>query len=77
MKINNEKYYITLQKIFDEDWKTQLAQGYPPIPKGEKVLYIKTFNNCYGKYIRVKWNNILYDTVLWKLKEVKTNESQI
>ena len=33
MEFNNEVYYITLQKIFDEDWKTQLAQGYPPNSK--------------------------------------------
>ena len=75
MEFNNEIYYITLQEIFDEDWKTQLAQGYPPIPKGEKVLYIKTFQNCYGEYIRIKWNNNYYDTVLWKIRKVITNES--
>ena len=75
MESNNKIYYITLQKIFDEDWQTQLAQGYPPIPKGEKVLYIKTFQNCYGEYIRIKWNNNYYDTVLWKIRKVITNES--
>ena len=75
MEFNNEIYYITLQEIFDEDWKTQLAQGYPPIPKGEKVLYIKTFQNCYGEYIRIKWNNNYYDTILWKIRKVITNES--
>jgi len=74
MESNNEIYYITLQKIFDEDWKTQLAQGYPPIPKGKKVLYIKTFKNFYGEYIRIKWNNTYYDTVPWKLKEIKNAE---
>jgi hypothetical protein len=73
MENNNKIYYITLQEIFDEDWQTQLAQGYPNIPKNEKVLYIKTFQNCYGTYIRVKWNNILYDTVPWKLKRIKEN----
>lgn len=70
MESNNKRYYITLQEIFDEDWKTQLAQGYPNIPKNEKVLYIKTFRNFYGEYIRVEWNNTLYDTVPWKLKRI-------
>lgn len=70
MKYNNEKYYITLQEIFDEDWKTQLARGYPPIPKGEKVLYISTW----GNFVRIKWNNTIYDTYLWKLKEIKNAE---
>ena len=63
MESNNKIYYITLQEIFDEDWKTQLIQDYPNIPKNEKVLYIKTFQNCYGEYIRIKWNNNYYDTV--------------
>ena len=75
MKSNNKIYYITLQEIFDEDWKTQLIQGYPNIPKNEKVLYIKTFQNCYGEYIRIKWNNHYYDTVSWKIRKVMTNES--
>ena len=70
MEPDNKIYYITLQEIFFVDLKTQLTQEYPPIPKGEKVLYIKTFNNCYGEYIRIKWNNILYDTVSWKLKKI-------
>ncbi len=70
MKYNNEKYYITLQEIFDEDWKTQLACGYPPIPKGEKVLYVKTCGSC----VRIKWNNTIYDTYLWKLKEIENAE---
>ena len=75
MESNNKIYYINLQKIFDEDWQTQLVQGYPPIPKGEKVLYIKTFKNYYGEYIRIKWNNNYYDTVSWKIRKVMTNES--
>ena len=62
MESNNKIYYITLQEIFDENWQTQLIQGYPNIPKNEKVLYIKTFQNCYGEYIRIKWNNNYYDT---------------
>lgn len=75
MESNNKIYYITLQKIFDEDWKTQLRQGYPPIPKGEKVLYIKTFQNYYGEYIRIKWNNHYYDTTSGKIRKVMTNEN--
>lgn len=70
MEYNNKKYYITLQKIFDEDWKTQLARGYPPIPKGERVLCLRTHGSC----ARIKWNNIVYDTYLWKLKEIENAE---
>lgn len=70
MENKNKIYYTTLQEISDEDWETQLAQGYPNIPKGEKVLYIKTFRNFYGEYIRIKWNNNYYDTVSWKLKRI-------
>lgn len=75
MESNNKIYYITLQEIFDEDWKTQLIQDYPNIPKNEKVLYIKTFQNCYGEYIKIKWNNNYYDTVSWKIRKVMANES--
>ena len=39
MESNNKIYYITLQKIFDEDWQTQLAQGYPQSQK-VKRFYI-------------------------------------
>ena len=75
MESNNKIYYITLQEIFDEDWKTQLIQDYPNIPKNEKVLYIKTFQNCYGEYIKIKWNNNYYDTVSQKIREVMVDES--
>ena len=58
-----------LVEIRDEDFMTQFAKGYPNIPQDEEVEYIKEFNNLYGHYVRVKWNNTYYDTV-WERLEV-------
>ena len=50
----------TKQKCMDEDWKTQLAKGYPIIPANTEVDYEGEFFNFYGKYVKVRYKGILY-----------------
>ena len=44
---------ITKCEILDEDWKTQLALGYPCIPPETEVLVTGTYNNFYGTFAKV------------------------
>ncbi len=60
----------TLRKIYDEDFMTQVALKYPDIPAGEIVEYVDEFRNFYGYYIRILWNNRVYDTTWDKLEVV-------
>lgn len=60
----------TLKIIYDEDFITQVALKYPNIPTGEIVEYVNEFRNLYGHYVRVLWNNRVYDTTWDKLEVV-------
>lgn len=55
---------IAVEEIADEDWKTQLAQKYPDIPKDSivNVLQENYYNWYGGPWTRVEWNNNLYWT---------------
>ena len=47
---------VTLKSLCDQDWKTQLAQGYPNIPKGDIVEIINPeYNNLYGTWCEVEY----------------------
>ena len=52
----------TNRNIEDEDWKTALALGIKPIPKGTVVEVIGTFNNFYGNFVKVKYQGYTYYT---------------
>lgn len=52
--------YIAKKELMDEDWKTQLAQGYKNIPQGAECIYIKSVNNYYGNYVLVEYDNHTY-----------------
>ena len=55
------KKAVTLKTLCDQDWKTQLAQGYSNIPCNCVVEVIEEdFTNFYGTWCRVLWNNIQY-----------------
>ena len=60
----------TLREIYDEDFKTQVALKYPNIPANEIVEYMNEFHNFYGYYVRVLWNNRVYDTTWDKLEVI-------
>lgn len=60
----------TLKIICDEDFMTQTALKYPNIPVGEIVEYVNEFRNLYGCYVRVLWDNRVYDTTWDKLEVV-------
>ena len=60
---------ITNCEILDEDWKTQLALGYPCIPPETEVTVIGTYNNYYGTFAKVQWNGNVYYTTFNKLKK--------
>ena len=52
---------ITKIELSDQDWKTQLARGYPNIPAGEEVTIInEDYINFYGTWCEVLWNNNRY-----------------
>ena len=52
---------VTIRELSNEDWKTQLAQGYPNIPADAVVEVIDNdFNNWYGNWCIVMYNNIRY-----------------
>ena len=62
-----------LREIHDEDFMTQAALKYPNIPASEIVEYINEFRNFYGYYVRVLWNNRIYDTTWDKLEVVNAD----
>lgn len=52
---------IALEELSNEDWKTQLARGYPNVPKGAEVKVIDTeFKNLYGHFFKIEWNDNTY-----------------
>ena len=56
-----EKFAQALQELSDEDWKTQMAKGYPNIPKGATVKVIgENFQNYYGTFCEVEYNGTHY-----------------
>lgn len=63
--------YFAVREIANEDWKTQVARGYPNIPKGAEVEVIeKNFVNLYGSFMIVWWNNNIYYTKKENIKEM-------
>lgn len=63
--------YIAKKEISNEDWKTQLAQKYPNIPKGAEVKIIqRDFRNYYGVWVVVEWNGNRYYTSKDNIEEV-------
>lgn len=55
------KEAVALKTLADQDWKTQLAQGYPNIPNGAIVKVTNDeFTNFYGTWCEVLWNNTHY-----------------
>lgn len=65
------KKAITLEEIFDYDYKTQLAKKYPNIPKGTEVIYCGEITNFYGNYVRVEYNGNSYYTLAENVKILK------
>ncbi len=64
--------FITLIEISDEDWKTQLAQGYPNVPKGAEVKILqRNVRNFYGSWVLIQWNENNYYTRIEYIKEVE------
>lgn len=52
---------ITLKELSDEDWKTQLAKGYPNIPANTIVKVLNdNFVNFYGSFCEVEWQGRHY-----------------
>ena len=45
--------------VWDEDWKTAIAQNKPLIPKGT-ALTGKVMRNLYGHFINVRFQDYLY-----------------
>ena len=67
--------FIALTEISNEDWKTQLAQGYPNVPKGSEVKILqRDFRNFYGRWVLIQWNGNKYYTRMEYIKEVEDNE---
>lgn len=55
------KEAVALKTLADQDWKTQLAQGYSNIPSGAIVEVIDdNYVNFYGVWCEVKWNSVSY-----------------
>ena len=67
----NMNKYITNREIHDEDWKTQSAKGYPNIPANEEVEVIEIYSNFYGRYVRIKWHDNIYDTYPSYIRRLK------
>lgn len=56
-----EKFAQALQELSDEDWKTQMAKGYPNIPKGATVKVLsENYQNYYGTFCKVEYNDRHY-----------------
>lgn len=56
-----EKFAQALQELSDEDWKTQMAKGYPNIPKGATVKVIsENYQNYYGTFCEVEYKGMHY-----------------
>ena len=52
---------VTLKSLCDQDWKTQLAQGYPNIPMGAIVeITNPEYKNLYGTWCEVEYKGIRY-----------------
>ncbi len=63
--------FIALKEISNEDWKTQLAQGYPNVPKGAEVKILeRDFRNFYGRWTLIQYNGNQYYTKAEYIKEV-------
>jgi hypothetical protein len=54
--MTDKDYVVTRKKCFNEDWKS----GYPPIPEGTKVEFLRIFNNLYGTFISVLYDDKIY-----------------
>ena len=55
------KFAQALQELSDEDWKTQMAHGYPNIPKGATVKVLnEKYQNYYGTFCEVEYNGRHY-----------------
>lgn len=55
------KEAVALKSLADQDWKTQLAQGYCNIPAGALIqVENEDFRNLYGSWCEVYWNNRHY-----------------
>lgn len=55
------KKAVALKTLADQDWKTQLAQGYSNIPTNAVVEVInENYVNFYGSWCEVMWNNRHY-----------------
>ena len=62
--------YFTNCTVADEDWKTQMAQGYPDIPANEEVEMVqREYINYYGKWCIIRWNGHIYYTLKRNIRE--------
>lgn len=60
--IRRGDYVITTKNAPEEDWRTAIAHNIEPIPKDTCVIVEDVVNqNFYGTYIRVRYNNRIYD----------------
>ena len=47
-------------ELWNEDYKTQIALGYPNIPEGTILEVKNTITNFYGKYYEIVYDGHLY-----------------
>ena len=69
------KYGIAKRDLADKDWKTQLARGYPDIPKGSTVKIIEEgMVNFYGgPWTRVEFDGNWYWVAEDDIEQLTTN----
>ena len=81
---NEQDYLFDDRRIFvlrtvrntpEEDWKTAVAHSIPPIPKGEDVIFVNVFWNCYGEFMTVKYHGSRYSVNPKNLEYVGIKES--
>lgn len=75
---DNNMYYLddlcVVETVCDAqhgDWKTVVAQGIKPIPKGTQLRVSKVWQNFYGVWIQVFYDGRYYDLYPRSLKYVK------
>lgn len=51
----------TICETYEEDLKTAISLHIPPIPKNSDVIYVDVIRNYYGEFIRVFYDNRVYD----------------
>ena len=50
----------TVVSVQDEDWKTAIAQHKESIPANTELEVLGVYNNYYGRWLEVRYNNSHY-----------------